>query len=313
MSAIGSGGAKELPQSPLLADLSNLKEGTGKIKVLQADGKGICQLAAKTITSSTGSQASSTVHIKLIDQNNQEIVRVAVKIKDLLKLGLSKKQVIHASQQGTLSQLIQQKLQSSNEIVDVDEKKIVQLLSDFTSKSHLSLAQRLGDLSELFYTLYQTKETALSKKENASETKNVAAVADKVLCQAFSILYPDTTEEKITETVAVFEKMLEVILADAYEEVVGQERQPGAIASIIKNQLKVSNPDAYADLYPVALLSAYHDESVSIPTENVKHHLTKDITQFKEEFKSQFPNANRTNWNAMFGDCLAEVWKKQTK
>jgi hypothetical protein len=125
----------------------------------------------------------------------------------------------------------------------------------------------------------------------------------------------------------VFDEMLGSICSDAHEEVVGQERTPGALPTMIaKKILLKSKADDYrkqvlterihtlaAALYPMAIVSATLDSKAQIPTREQEYDaLNRDKSQFDKEFKSQFGARTVNIWSLdFFGNCLQTMWEKK--
>ncbi len=261
------GGEGGIPH-PQYADLSEINRG--KISFTNAADGRIIQLAAKKIE--RGQKiASDSVAIRLTDIKSKKTMEVSVKTDELVRLGLTAKEVGGAMQER--------------------ESLFETRIEELTEKPPRTPQEMFSKLTKLFYDLY-------SAKENLGNST--------LLEKAFAILYPEGKPDDIREFVAIFERMLEVILSDVEEEVVGQERQPEAIPKLVKTNKK---PEEYADLYPLALLAASFDARAPKPaTGSIESALRHDVETFREEFKSQFPRANRTQWEAMFGPCLKQVW-----
>lgn len=133
-----------------------------------------------------------------------------------------------------------------------------------------------------------------------------------------SLLSPGETNYKHAEI--IFNCMLNSILPDAFEEVIGQERKRGVLPELINSALEKkqieNTPELKkmaAALYPLALLACYFGKNVKIPSKNIKKLAGNDAHAFVEEYKGQFKNKisdDRADiWTEKFmKECLEKVW-----
>lgn len=184
------------------------------------------------------------------------------------------------------------------------------------SKINISMA------SKLVFDLY-TSKMKLFNKENVKEYAEVAKSVEKCLSNTLAVFYPKANTEMIKVGEVIFETMVQSILTNVEEEVVGQERMPGAMLRIVEKAIpfevdiegleKIRKTAAL--LYPLALLAASFDPRAKIPLVEVQEELLKhDMNQFDNEYKCQFRRHCSDLWSPeKFAECLKYVWEARRK
>lgn len=177
-----------------------------------------------------------------------------------------------------------------------------------------------------------------SKIENPNQYKTLMLNLNKLFNKTLKGLMLDPKFAKAKISVKdnalvnrVFNRMLSSVCSDAHEEVIGQERLPGALPNLIaRNLLKGKNISPQelkvfkekinqisSALYPITLLSASLDPKAPVPSvEQESKELAKDLRQFTWEYKHQFGERATTGWSdEFFGKCLKTIWetKRQQK
>lgn len=181
----------------------------------------------------------------------------------------------------------------------------------------------ITSVSKLVFDLHLSKVDALSNKENAKEYAKVAKSVEQCLSKTLAVFYPEADKTQIKIGGLIFEEMVQSILTDVQEEVVGQERMPGAIPRLVERNLKFKHGiegseeirKTAALLYPIALLAASYDPKVRIPSLiSQDEQLHRDMYQFENEYRSQFGGYCSDLWTPdKFGDSLKRVWEARRK
>lgn len=136
----------------------------------------------------------------------------------------------------------------------------------------------------------------------------------------------DVDSPELKEAIQIFKVMYDSIMLGVEEEVVGQERRPGAFFSLLqqKGQVEVTTrtKKLAAFLYPIALLCATKSPVAKIPKKsNEQEFLDQDVRQFENEYNFLFRSMGKNNrlfnykdkgWTPdLFCGCLKRVWKSK--
>ena len=209
--------------------------------------------------------------------------------------------------------------QFMNDIPDLQNKaKEAEMLLKIASESLKSLAESIKEvnrplskrevqtLAMILYKLNKCQNELVSKndffKENINEFYNIGQQYISTVNNALKLIFNDKSisridleEGDVPLASQIFNLTLSSIRSDAYEEVIGQERMPGAITRMLANkvlfkkttrterprsvtrrgaapapqapQVKKINEIA-STLYPLALLSAHLDPQAPVPSES---------------------------------------------
>ncbi len=204
-------------------------------------------------------------------------------------------------------------------------------------------------LATVLYKLNRCQKELVSKrglfKEKMNEFNNIGKQYTSTINNALKLIFNDKSisgidlkEEDVPLASLIFKLTLISIRSDAHEEVIGQERNPGAIPKMLTNQIfpggttrtetpqRVSRRRAVAPpqnpmlnkineiagvLYPLVLLSAHLDPRAPVPTESKEaESLEHDKEQFRREYQSQFGKVK--GWSKeFFGKCLQAIWQER--
>jgi len=179
--------------------------------------------------------------------------------------------------------------------------------------------QILSNFSALLFKLYSSKMELIQK----DDIKNFEQVSEKVnqaVLSTISFFLPQEGEQTSKKVImCIYETMLNSILSDVHEEVIGQERPPKAFETMINEALKKEfgkdmelTPQLKkiaAELYPIAILTAYFHPNAKIPkTNNESEMLKHDLAQFKREYSTQFEKDISPMWIRNFSEVLKGVW-----
>lgn len=221
-----------------------------------------------------------------------------------------KKITNHIKGESELSQTIQ--------ILEETHRQVKSVAQDYKTRPFPTTTLNISNLSKLILTLHQSKESVT--KEKVEENKKIEGASLGALMGVMAIFIPQANEEQLKIATLAFDEMLRAILTDVHEEVVGQERIPGVIPRIVKNNLiskynlnvnleEISQITAH--FYPIALLAAVNDSRVKLPQrEGQLIHLKRDMEQFVKEYRSQFGKNCSPAWvnGEEFAKSLLQVW-----
>ena len=233
---------------------------------------------------------------------------------------------------------IEEDAKESQKILKKALKSLNTYVDSVQGQNHQLQTKEVAWIGASLYKLHSALPELRDKSRqlgNPNELKLILKDFDKLFNTTLAALLTDPRfanfrieEKELPLAKQVFDQMLTSICSDAHEEVVGQERPPGALPRMIARGVLISqrNPsttqkDIFIErihkiasaLYPMALLSASLDSKASVPPlEMEESELLKDQHQFIREQTSQFGVRAVKVWSAeFFGSCLKTMWDKK--